>query len=157
MDFDLETEFATDEQSELEGVWEELSEGASVLVARVGNERYLERFKRLGKGLQRQIDRGTLPEKKSQAIFVAIIADTILLDWKGLANKGKPIEYSKENAKAMLTDYSDFRQLIWDIASDSNLYRIKDRDDDLGNSSEPSSSPSSTPQTSSKHSGEAQS
>ncbi|KKK47206.1 hypothetical protein LCGC14_3157560, partial [marine sediment metagenome] len=92
MTFDLHTEFGTDEKSELEGVWEEVSEGARVLVARVGNDRFTERYKRLGKGLQRQIDRNTLPKDKSQAIFITILAETILLDWEGLAVKGVPIE-----------------------------------------------------------------
>ncbi|MEE8598474.1 MAG: hypothetical protein V3S69_02985 [Dehalococcoidales bacterium] len=145
MTFDLQKEFATDEKSELEGAWEELADGARILVARVGNDRYTEKFKRLGKGLQRQIDRGTLPEKKGRAIFIAIMVDTILLNWEGLADKGQPIEYSKENATAMLTTYPDFRQLVWDIASDADLYRVKDREEDLGNSSAPSSSASNTP------------
>ncbi len=145
MTFDLQKEFATDEKSELEGIWEDVGGGAKVLVARIGNKHYTERFKRLGKGLQRQLDRGTLPEDKQAAILVAIIADTILLDWSGFADEGKPIEYSKENAKLMLKKYSDFRQLVWDIADDANLYRTKDREEDLGNSSAPSSSASSTP------------
>ncbi|KKL67244.1 hypothetical protein LCGC14_2136930 [marine sediment metagenome] len=145
MTFDLQKEFATDEKSELEGAWEELAEGARILVARVGNDHYTERFKRLGKGLQRQIDRGTLPEKKGRTIFIAIMVDTILLNWEGLADKGQPIEYSKENARTMLQAYPDFRQLVWDIASDADLYRIKDREEDLGNSSAPSSSDSDTP------------
>jgi hypothetical protein len=148
MAFDLHTEFGTDEKSELEGVWEEVSEGARVLVARVGNDRFTERYKRLGKGLQRQIDRGTLPKDKSQAIFIAILADTILLNWEGLVDEKVPIEYSKENARLMLKKYPDFRQFVWDIANDAELYRIKERDEDLGNSSEPSSSVSDTPVTS---------
>jgi len=145
MTFDLHTEFGTDEKSELEGVWEEVSEGARVLVARVGNDRFTERYKRLGKGLQRQLDRGTLPEDKQAAILIAIIADTILLDWSGFADEGKSIEYSKENAKLMLKKYPDFRQFVWDIANDADLYRTEDREEDLGNSSAPSSSASITP------------
>ena len=145
MTFDLQKEFATDEKSELEGVWEDVGEGAKVLVARVGNKHYTERFKRLGKGLQRQLDRGTLPEDKQAAILIAILADTILLDWSGFADEGKPIEYSKENAKLMLKKYPDFRQFVWDIANDADLYRAKDREEDLGNSSAPSSSASNTP------------
>ena len=148
MTFDLHTEFGTDEKSELEGVWEEVSDGARVLVARVGNDRFTERYKRLGKGLQRQIDRNTLPKDKSQAIFITILAETILLDWEGLAVKGVPIEYSKDNAKEMLKRYPDFRQFVWDIANDAEIFRIRDREEDLGNSSEPLSSALSTPQTS---------
>ena len=140
MTFDLQKEFATDEKSELEGVWEDIGEGARVLVARIGNKDYTERFRRLGKGLQRQLDRGSLPEDKQAAILISIIADTILLDWEGLADKGKPITYSKETARAMLKEYPNFRQLVWDIADDENLYRLKNREDDLGNSSAPSSS-----------------
>ncbi len=145
MTFDLQKEFATDEKSELEGIWEDVGEGAKVLVARVGNKQYTERFKRLGKGLQRQLDRGTMPEDKQAAILISILADTILLDWEGFADEGKTLPYSKENAKAMLKKYPDFRQFVWDIANDSENYRVKDREDDLGNSSAPSSSVSSTP------------
>ena len=145
MTFDLQKEFATDEKSELEGIWEDVAEGAKVLVARVGNKEYTERFRRLGKGLQRQLDRGTMPEDKQAAILISIIAETILLDWSGLSDKGKPIEYSRETARTMLKEYPDFRQLVWDIANDAENYRVKDREDDLGNSSAPSSSVSNTP------------
>ncbi len=145
MTFDLQKEFATDEKSELEGIWEDVGGGAKVLVARVGNKEYTERFRRIGKGLQRQLDRGTLPEDKQAAILISIIADTILLDWKGFADEGKLLPYSKEDAKTMLKKYPDFRQFVWDIANDAENYRVKNREDDLGNSSAPSSSASSTP------------
>lgn len=145
MTFDLQKEFATDEKSELEGIWEDVAEGAKVLVARVGNKEYTERFRRLGKGLQRQLDRGTLPEDKQAAILISILADTILLDWEGFADEGKPIQYSKENAKTMLKKYPDFRQFVWEVANDAENYRVKNREDDLGNSSAPSSSASNTP------------
>jgi len=138
MAFDLHKEFATDEKSELEGIWEDAGGGAKVLVARVGNKRYTERFKRLGKGLQRQLDRGSLPEDKQAAILISIIADTILLDWSGLADEGETVEYSKENAKAKLKKYPEFRQFIWDIANDVENYRLEDREEDLGNSLAPS-------------------
>ncbi len=145
MTFDLQKEFATDEKSELEGIWEDVGEGAKVLVARVGNKEYTERFRRIGKGLQRQLDRGTLPEDKQAAILISIIADTILLDWSGFADGGKPLSYSKDNARLMLKKYPDFRQFVWDIANDAENYRVKNREDDLGNSSAPSSSASNTP------------
>lgn len=144
MPFDLEKEFATDEKSELEGIWENVGTGAKVLVARVGNKNYTERFKRLGKGLQRQLDRGTLPEDNQAAILISIMADTILLDWEGFADKGEVIIYSKDKAKEVLKKYPDFRQFVWDIANDVELYRVKNREDDLGNSSAPSSSASNT-------------
>ena len=147
MTFDLQKEFATDEKSELEGIWEDVGEGAKVLVARVGNKEYTERFRRLGKGLQRQLDRGTLPEDKQSAILISILAETILLDWSGFSDEGKSLPYSKENAKLMLKKYPDFRQFVWDIANDAENYRVKNREDDLGNSSAPSSSASSTPKT----------
>lgn len=145
MPFDLEKEFATDEKSELEGIWENVGTGAKVLVARVGNKNYTERFKRLGKGLQRQLDRGTLPEDNQAAILISIMADTILLDWEGFSDKGEVITYSKDKAKEMLKKYPDFRQFVWDIANDVELYRVKNREEDLGNSSAPSSSASNTP------------
>ncbi len=148
MTFDLQKEFATDEKSELEGIWEDVGEGAKVLVARVGNKDYTERFKRLGKGLQRQLDRGTLPEDKQAAILISILADTILLDWSGFADEGKSIQYSKDNAKTMLKKYPDFRQFVWEVANDAENYRVKNREDDLGNLSAPSSSALSTPKKS---------
>ena len=138
MTFDLQKEFATDEKSELEGIWENVGIGAKVLVARVGNKNYTERFKRLGKGLQRQLDRGTLPEDNQAAILISIMADTILLDWDGFSDGGEAVIYSKDKAKEMLKKYPDFRQFIWDIANDIELYRVRDREEDLGNLPAPS-------------------
>ncbi len=147
MSFDLHKEFATDEKSELEGIWEEVSEGAKVLIARVGNDRYTERYKKLGKGIQRQIDRGTLPSEKVQKIFISILADTILLNWEGFANKGEPLPYNRENCMEMLKDYPDFRQMVWDMANDAETFRLDNRDEDLGNSLKPSDTASDTVET----------
>ena len=135
MAFDLKKQFETDEQLEVDGVWEDLDdEGAGILVARVGNKAYLQTYQKIPLGVRRQLDTGTLPEKMGDQLINKLLAKTILLDWRGLANDGKEIEYNYDNALLMLTNYKDFREFVWSIANDLARFREEDLEEASGNS-----------------------
>lgn len=144
MALDLAKQFKTDELKELEGIWEDLGEGAKVLIARIGNKNYTEAYKKVPRGIRRMIERGALRDSKVDDLICELIAATILLDWKEIEFKGKAIKYSPENAKKVLLYLPEFRELIWEIANDFQRFHDEGTDADTKNSSSASSGKSNT-------------
>lgn len=134
MGLDIFETFATDETLEVEGKWHDLGSGSRILVARQNNTNYLNVFSELyqehGKAIE---DGAAAPEgskerkagdKASLDINVATMARTILLGWENLTYKGKPLEYSVENAE-MLLRIKDFRVLVFGLMTDIENFRQK--------------------------------
>lgn len=120
---DLKKEFGTDKSLELEGVWQELGDGASVLVARAGNRNHAEELKRLTAPYRRQISLGKLGAEVWEKISIESMASCVLLDWKGIKDDGKVVPYSQANALRLLTDYPDFRDMISALANEMSAYQ----------------------------------
>lgn len=132
--FDIFNEFATDEKKENEGVVIDLGNGASLLIARRDNDKYLklvqeeaDAFAISSQGLSAEAY-----DKADKAILTKILAETILLGWKNLSYKGKPLPYSVKNA-AMLLGHKEFRRLVMRHASDMANYKAKLEDQDEKN------------------------
>lgn len=133
MAFEL-NKLATDRTKETEGVWEDIGGDASLLVARIGNEKYKEGYKRLPKGTRRMIENQTIPDDQADDIICGLFARTILLDWKNLSEGGKDIPYSEENAKQMMLKYPEFRELVSDLANDFQRFHEESVEGDVKNS-----------------------
>lgn len=135
MSFEL-SKFKTDEQKEIEGVWENLTEDgeAAILVARVGNKAFNQAYKKLPKVTQRMIEQGLMLDEDSDKILCSIIGSTILLDWRGLTDEGKLIKYSTENAAKFLLKYKEFRSLVWELAQDFQRFHDEGLKADIKNS-----------------------
>ncbi len=134
MTFDLNTQFAMDETGEVEGIWEDLGDGATILIARAGNPNYIRAYQKISRGIRNQIDNGSLQEERTKVIAAKIIAVHVILDWKGLYNEGKVVKYSPETAEKMLLRYPDFREMVWDLANDFARFRKDALVDDAKNS-----------------------
>ena len=122
---DIFSAFATDAKAELEGAWFPLSKTAKVLVARTGNENYIATLRR--KLEASGIDlAGTTKEDEAaaEAVFIDVIATTLLLDWQGLDFKGQPLPYSTENARKLLA-IKDFRKKIEGFAGTFEAFKVK--------------------------------
>jgi len=116
--------FATDLGLEENGVWVEIGDGASLLIARMGNPKYNEHVRRTAQPYKRQVRNGTMDENLSAKLLNASIAATILLDWKGLEDdKGKEIKYTRATAEQLLGDLKDFRALVVEIATEQQTFR----------------------------------
>lgn len=140
MAFDLKTQFNTDERLEIEGVWEDLGEAKDgedppgILVARVGNSAYLKEYQKVPRGIRNQLDNGTLPEDTSKQIVNKLLAKTILLNWRGIADDGKILEYTYENALFYLKRYKDFRDLVWNVGNELARFREVELEEEAKNS-----------------------
>jgi len=113
---DIFNTFATNEKAEEEGVSIDLGSGASMVVARSGNDKYIERILAEGEKYKEVLASKT-PESKEldKKITIEVIADTILLGFKGVSFKGKPLPYSRPNAIKLLT-VKDFRKKVLEEA-----------------------------------------
>lgn len=132
---DVFSSFATDEALEVEGTWFHLSKTARVRVARAGNEKYL---KALRKGLEaNRIDFESASDESNEVaekLMIDVMADTILLGWEGLSFQGKPMEYSRINARVLLR-VKDFRKKITGFSESFEAFKVKAQED-LGNDSQ---------------------
>lgn len=133
--FDVFDKFATDEKKELLGTEVVLERGVSLLIARADNTNFL-------KAIQKEVD--DIAEKTAgmsedeaydfdRKSLLVVLAKTVLLGWKGLSYKGKPIKYSEDNA-VMLLAHKDFRKLVMEHASKFSNYKAQLEDADEKNS-----------------------
>lgn len=108
---------------ELEGVWSDIGDGASVKVARARNKEFTAEIRRLTKPHRLAMRKGALPDDMMEKFAIQAMAKTILLDWKGHTLAGKPLEYSTANAIEMLTKYKDYRETILELSEELSLYQ----------------------------------
>ena len=125
--------FKADKKKEEEGVWIDIGEDARIKVARLNNEKYKNHFRRTTKPYRRQIRNGNLAEDVAERLLIDAMANTILLGWENLEEGGKAIKYSVENAKRILSESVDFRDLVSDAAGEIESYRIEDLEEAKGN------------------------
>ena len=118
-------DFKTDKSKEQEGVWEDLGNECSVLVARYGNSAMIRAYRKYPRMLRQRLESGQADDNNSATILSKVMADTILLDWKGLKEDGKEIAYSKEECVRILTEYPDVRDMIFEISNEAQLYHDK--------------------------------
>lgn len=120
------TKFRTDAEKEKKGVWIPIGEGAELLIARWGNPDMIKVSERLMEPAEiRQAFRhGALSEEKAQEINTEIMAEAILLNWRGLEENGKAIPYSKEKAIELLR-IKDFSGLVTQISKTQENYRAQ--------------------------------
>lgn len=132
---DIAKVFGTDKDAEQEGVWIEFgTDGARVLIARQGNERYNEVIRRLRRPYA-NFRPGQIPEKVALEIFRKATAEAILLGWEGITLDGKALPYTYDNALKLITDYPDFHEMVTNASTNlANFQRDAD-EERAGNSS----------------------
>ncbi len=133
MTLDLDKQYKTDPALEEHGVWEDLGEGAKLLVARANNPAYVRAYRRIPRGIRRQFEAGSLPDTQSDNIICDIMSKTLLLDFENLAIGKKALKYSPEEAKKVLLAYPDFRELVWQIANETQRYHEDAVEEDVKN------------------------
>ncbi len=131
--------FGSNEAASIEGVWVSLGGDAEVKVARLGNPEAQAAYRKIPKSTRRQIEDATMSNQQSDEFLAGFMSKHIVKGWKNLTD-GKPpkdVKFSEVNVKAMLIKYRRFRDRIWELAADEDLFNIG-VEEDLGNSSEAS-------------------
>ena len=106
---------STDKNKTESGVWGDFG-GGKFLIAHTSNLSFQREFNRLQQPYRKQIDRNRLDPKVSTEIMCKAMAKGLLLDWKGVGESGKPIDYSEEMAAQVLIANEDLREFVQDFA-----------------------------------------
>lgn len=121
---DIIATFATDEKLEAEGKWFPLSKTAKVLVARSGNDNYLAALRKKMKEVQLDLSAGEEAEKLADEVLIDVMAETLLLGWKGITEGGREVPYSRDQARTYLR-IKDFRKKIAALADNFEAFRVQ--------------------------------
>ena len=126
----LNEEFGSNETAEVEGVWQDLGDGAGIKVARLGNPVAQKAYRRIPRPMRRQIEDGTLANEQSVMFIADFLSKYILKDWKGFADDGKDLPaYAPEEGKKFLAKYRRLRDRVWEIASDEDFFNVEEAED----------------------------
>lgn len=131
---DIFNDFALNETAENDGIWVDYKGGVEFLIARDNNRKYKKRVNYNYNKYQRLLESKT-PEadKKSDELMIEVMAETILLGWRGpLSIKGVRLEYSRENAKTLLA-LPMFREWVMAQARDQEVYKAVQDDENEKN------------------------
>lgn len=113
----------TDKQKEVNGVWREYFDGAKLLVARMGNEKYRAFIAKEYKANRIAIDRGgEKADQLAQRIQTEALARHVLLDWEGVELDGKATAYTPEIGIKVFNMMPDFKTDVENIAGEVSLF-----------------------------------
>ncbi len=130
MGFDLSEEFGSNERAEIDGVWISLGEDAGVKVARLGNPVAQKAYRKLPKAIRNEIEGGFMGNKQAVQFLSSFMAEHVLKDWKGLSHKSKSLPaYTPEHGAKHLKEFRRFRDRVWEISTDDDLYNVELEDD----------------------------
>lgn len=131
--------FSTDKNLEEDGAWVEVSGfyGLKIKVRRMRSEKAIKAYERIiiemfGEGkLRKPTD---INADQSLEIIKRQLAEAVLIDWKNLRDTetGDEIEYSIETAKELM-EIGDFREFVFQAASERDTFREKADADAEGN------------------------
>lgn len=131
--------FSTDKNLEEDGAWVEVSGfyGLKIKVRRMRSEKAIKAYERIiiemfGEGkLRKPTD---INADQSLEIIKRQLAEAVLIDWTNLRDTetGDEIEYSIETAKELM-EIGDFREFVFQAASERDTFREKADADAEGN------------------------
>lgn len=118
---------AIDDGFSINGKWIEYDDKISFLIARTNTPGYSSAMRKMHKRYARQIETANLTDHKAVTLMADLMAEFILLDWKGLLDKGKKFVYDKDNCRALLSDkkYFELRDWIYAQAGELENYRAE--------------------------------
>ena len=130
---DFKKTFATNKSKEEQGVWVKGPEGSEYLIARQGNKAFNKLMAELAKPHRKLIEIGKADEDLITDLTAEVVSRTILLDWKGVTDDGKPVPYSHAEAKKRLVEYADFADMIGGFSKSMALYQDEEKAAAAGN------------------------
>jgi hypothetical protein len=130
---DIYQMFGVDETKKIGGIEIPMGQGVTVTVAKMGNPKFRERWQAITKPYQRQIDNETMDSDELDKLMIQCVAETILVDWKGVKVKGKNFPYSVKNAVTLLTELEEFRDAVIGESRKLANFRAAMLEDSKGN------------------------
>lgn len=118
--------FRRNETRETQGITLDMGESGKFNLARAGgsNKRYQQALERGMRPHRKSFQQGTLNDEVANKVLMDAFVDTVLLGWEGVTDEaGKPLPYSKEAARKLMTDLPDLFVALREAASDMSLFR----------------------------------
>lgn len=131
------SQFTTDKDKTLDGVWVEVGAGMKIKVARLNNTRYKTCLRGLSKPHVVQLRQNNeAAAQLAEALTREAYAKCILLGWENLldADGITVIPYSEAKALKLLTDHQDFYDIVESLASEQQLFAEDAEAESEGNS-----------------------
>lgn len=130
-------DWITDAKLEEDGVWElvapEHDDKARILIARMGNPKYQQRFAELLEPHLPLLREGKLERSVTNDLGIQAMGEHVLLSWEGIEEDGVKLEPTLENRLRALRESRDFLALVSARASDRAKYRRRAVEDASGN------------------------
>lgn len=135
------TDFQSDTNAELNGVWIPIHDGLELLIARADNINFTQKLRDLGSPHKTAVRMRNMDLKVAADLAKKAMASTILLGWKNLteADQKTPIVYSEQKAFDLLTENTDFFELVFELSRDRANFVRRENEEALGNSDAASS------------------
>lgn len=123
----------TDAKAEEDGRWfrDIFNDGSNIDVKlrRLTSRASMRARRNLDKGYRKHMKNGVLPDDLAVKVLIEQLAEAILIDWSGINDRDlKPIPYSKENAIALLTKLTVFREGVIRMADNLDNFRVEDQE-----------------------------
>ena len=123
----------TDTEAEENGRWftDIFGDGTNVDVKlrRLSSKVSVNARRRIALPFQRHAKRGELPDNINVKILCRQLAEAVIVDWRGVADKDGAIEYSADVADMLLTKLPNFRGQILALSMSMDAFRVEDRGD----------------------------
>lgn len=119
-----------------EGAWLSIGDGAEIKIRHTQNVKTKDKFRRLERQYRQQngirANKELAPEVVEELMRKAFVG-TVVLDWKGITEKGKEIPYSDEKCEWMLLNLHDFTEAVLGVAGDKANFRAENLEVVSGN------------------------
>lgn len=125
--------FGTDKAKEQNGVWFKGPKETEYLVARQGNKNYTKLVSELTKPYRALIEKGLADPATLNEISAEAMSRTVLLDWRGITDGGKPLDYTPAIGKQWLLELPDFADFIFACSKNVAAYQAEELKAAAGN------------------------
>lgn len=119
--------FAWNTETQTEGLWREIDDGAAKLkIARFNNPEHQAYLRQLREENAKLLENPDSEESQTKLGEIAnkAMAAHILKDWEGIQDEeGNEIAFSEDAAYQLLSDYEEFSNLVFSLSTEVEQYR----------------------------------
>lgn len=144
----LSSQFATDKQAEVDGVWVEYgaNEDGSIPAFKISrmskaNKKYTKALEKATRPHRRAIELETMNNDLAERLFMQVFVDTVLLDWRNVSKADVTGErdaegfadFNGENAMKLFEKLTELYDDLQEKAKKASLFREETLEQEAGN------------------------
>ncbi len=137
----LYSQFATDKQAEVDGVWVEYgaNEDGSIPSFKISrmskaNKKYTKALEKATRPHRRAIELETMNNDLAERLFMEVFIDTVLLDWKNIRGRdGDELAFNKDAAMKLFVELPELYDDLQEKAKKASLFREETLEGESGN------------------------